>query len=400
MKPFGELISLEEAKQIIDRHITKLERTESISIDQALGRVSAENIVASVYTPSFDRASVDGYAVKVEDTFGATPSTPKSLKLIDWVYAGSLPKKELSDGECIQICTGAPMPVGSNGVVMVEDTIRNGTNITIAKSISPQSGIGFKGEDIKKGERIIETGQLLNPGKIGVLASQGLSHVRVYEKPIVAVLPTGKEVVAIGERLKPGQLYDINSHTLSAVVRENGGLPLAMKITNDSIEGIKSSIKSALTADIIVTSGGSSMGEKDLIINVLEEWGEVLFHGIKIKPGKPTTFAVVKNKPVLGMPGYPTSCLINAYLLLGPVIRKMGHLPQKSNSIIQAKLGERITGGKDRMRFQTIRFIDGRAYPINKESGAITGTAYADGYIIVPVDAVIEKETEVSVTLF
>jgi molybdenum cofactor synthesis domain-containing protein len=400
MKPFGELISLEEAKQIIDRHITKLERTESIPIDQALGRVSAENIVASVYTPSFDRASVDGYAVKAEDTFGATPSTPKSLKLIDWVYAGSLPKKELSNGECIQMCTGAPMPVGANGVVMVEDTIRNGTVITIAKSISPQSGIGFKGEDIKKGERIIETGQLLNPGKIGVLASQGLSRVRVYEKPIVAVLPTGKEVVAIGERLKLGQLYDINSHTLSAVVKENGGLPLAMKITNDSIEGIKSSIKSALTADIIVTSGGSSMGEKDLIINVLEEWGEVLFHGIKIKPGKPTTFAVVKNKPVLGMPGYPTSCLINAYLLLGPVIRKMGHMPQKPNSNIQAKLGERITGGKDRMRFQTVRFIDGRAYPINKESGAITGTAYADGYVIVPVDAAIEKETEVSVTLF
>jgi molybdenum cofactor synthesis domain-containing protein len=292
------------------------------------------------------------------------------------------------------------MPVGANGVVMVEDTIRNGTVITIAKSISPQSGIGFKGEDIKKGERIIETGQLLNPGKIGVLASQGLSRVRVYEKPIVAVLPTGKEVVAIGERLKLGQLYDINSHTLSAVVKENGGLPLAMKITNDSIEGIKSSIKSALTADIIVTSGGSSMGEKDLIINVLEEWGEVLFHGIKIKPGKPTTFAVVKNKPVLGMPGYPTSCLINAYLLLGPVIRKMGHMPQKPNSNIQAKLGERITGGKDRMRFQTVRFIDGRAYPINKESGAITGTAYADGYVIVPVDAAIEKETEVSVTLF
>lgn len=400
MKPFGELISLEEAKQIIDRHITTLERTESIPIDQALGRVSAENIVARVYTPSFDRASVDGYAVKAEDTFGATPSTPKSLKLIDWVYAGSLPKKELSNGECIQICTGAPMPIGANGVVMVEDTIRNRSDITIAKSICPQNGIGFKGEDIKKGERIIETGQLLNPGKIGVLASQGLSRVRVYEKPIVAVLPTGKEVVAIGERLKPGQLYDINSHTLSAVVKENGGLPLAMKITNDSIEGIKSSIQSALTADIIVTSGGSSMGEKDLIINVLEEWGEVLFHGIKIKPGKPTTFAIVKNKPVLGMPGYPTSCLINAYLLLGPVIRKMGHMPQKPDSNIQAKLGERITGGKDRMRFQTIRFIDGKAYPINKESGAITGTAYADGYIIVPVDAVIEKDTEVSVTLF
>ncbi|MEI9479373.1 MAG: molybdopterin molybdotransferase MoeA, partial [Deltaproteobacteria bacterium] len=270
----------------------------------------------------------------------------------------------------------------------------------IFRSIAPQSSIGFKGEDIRKGERIVEAGQLLNPGKIGVLASQGLTRVRVFEKPVVAVMPTGKEVIEIGEKLKPGQLYDINSHTLAAVVRENGGIPLFMKVTGDTIEAIKSSLKSALSADIIITSGGSSMGEKDLIIDVLEEWGEVFFHGIKVKPGKPTTFAVVNNKPVMGMPGYPTSCLINAHLLLGPVLRKMGHLPQRHNLSEKATLGERVTGSNDRMRIQTVKITDGIAHPIIKESGAITGTAYADGYIIIPEGEVLEKGSEATVSFF
>lgn len=400
MKPFGELISIEEAREIIDRHVAQLEQTESIPIDEALGRISAENIIASFDTPSFDRAGVDGYAVKTEDTFGATPNTPKRLKMINCLYAGAVLKGELATGECIQISTGAMMPVGADSVVMVEDTARSGTDISIFSSQSYQSNIGLKGEDIKNSERIIEAGQLLNPGKIGVLASQGVCHVLVYRKPIVAVMPTGKEVVEIGGRLKPGQLYDINSHTLAAVVRENGGIPLPLKVTGDTLEEIKYSIKSALAADMIVTSGGSSMGEKDLIINVLEEWGKVFFHGIKVKPGKPTTFAVVKNKPILGMPGYPTSCLLNAYLLLGPAVRKMGRMPQKQNLNMRATLGERVAGSRDRIRFQTVKVADGIASPIIKESGAITGTAYADDYVIVPIGVVMEKGTIVNVTMF
>jgi molybdenum cofactor synthesis domain-containing protein len=213
-------------------------------------------------------------------------------------------------------------------------------------------------------------------------------------------MPTGEEVVEVGGRLKPGQLYDINSHTLAAVVRENGGVPLTFKITGDTIESIKNSIKTALEADFLVASGGSSMGEKDLIINVLEEWGQVYFHGIKVKPGKPTTFAVVKNKPFLGMPGYPTSCLINAYLLLGPAVRKMGHMPLKSDVQIQSTLYDRLIGSPDRMRFQTVKVISGNAKPIMKESGAITGMAYADGYVVVPQGNVMEKGSAVTVNFF
>ena len=400
MKPFGDLIPFDTAREIINAHIFPVERTESVQIDAALGRVSAEDITALHNTPPFDRAGVDGYAVKAADTYGATPDSPKLLSLVDSLYAGSTSSIKLSSGECIIICTGAEMPEGADAVVMVEDTHIDGKAVTIYKSQAPRDNVGLKGEDIRKGEQVIERGKMLDAGKIGILASQGLTRVLVYQKPRIAVMPTGEEIIEIGKQLKPGQLYDINSHTLSAVVRENGGEPVALPVTGDNLEAIRASLKTALNADMVVTSGGSSMGEKDLIINVLEECGEVLFHGIKIKPGKPTTFAVSGGKPVLGMPGYPTSCLINAHLLLGPAVRIMGRLPPRRNLSACAVLAEQASGGAGRQRFQTVRLEGNTAYPVFKESGAITGTANADGYIVIPADTVFEKGQEVTVTFF
>lgn len=400
MKPFGTLIPFEAARDIVNKHVLPVERTEYVPIDAALGRVCAEEIIALHNTPPFNRAGVDGYAVKASDTSGATRSSPQLLALTDCLYAGSTPNKRLMPGECISICTGAKMPPGADAVVMVEDTGIDGQSVAIYKSLAPKNNVGLKGEDIGKGERVIEREKMLDAGKIGVLASQGLTRVLVYEKPRVAIMPTGEEIAEIGKRLKPGQLYDINSHTLAAVVRENGGEPIMFHVTGDSLEDIRTSLQAALSADMVVTSGGSSMGEKDLIINVLEEWGEVFFHGIKIKPGKPTTFAVVSGKPVLGMPGYPTSCLLNAHLLLGPAVRKMGHLPAKRNLSMQAELGDRVVGSSERQRFQTVRVDGEKAYPIFKESGAITGTARADGFIVVPENTAIEKGTGVTVTFF
>ena len=400
MKPFGTLIPFETARDIIIKHVLPVERTEYVPIDAALGRVSAGDVVALHNTPPFNRAGVDGFAVKARETFGATPNSPRLLTLVDCLYAGLTPGKKLMTGKCIRICTGAKMPPGADAVVMVEDTGIDGQSVAIYKSQALQDNVGIKGEDIRKGELVIERDKMLDAGKIGVLASQGLTRVLVYEKPKVTIMPTGEEIVEIGKRLKPGQLYDISSHTLAAVVRGNGGEPIMFHVTGDSLEDIKTSLQAALSADMVVTSGGSSMGEKDLIINVLEEWGEVLFHGIKIKPGKPTTFAMVNGKPVLGMPGYPTSCLLNAHLLLGPAVRKMGHLPARHNLYIQAELGGRVVGSSDRQRFQTVRLEGKIAHPIFKESGAITGTARADGFIVVPESTAIEKGAQVTVTFF
>jgi molybdenum cofactor synthesis domain-containing protein len=402
MKPFGNLISFDEAKDIINRHILPVERKEHVAIDSALSRVAAEDIAALHNTPPFDRAGVDGYAVRASDSSGATANCPIQLKLVDSLCAGptTVTTPKLQPNQCIGICTGAPMPDGANAVVMVEDTARDGETVSMFKSVDAQCHVGFKGEDIREGELVIERGKVLNAGKIGVLASQGLTQVMVYAKPRVAIMPTGEEIVEVGRPLKPGQLYDINSHTLAAVVRENGGEPVMIPITGDSLDEIRAALEIALRCDLVVTSGGSSMGEKDLIINVLEECGKVLFHGIRIKPGKPTTFAVASDKPVMGMPGYPTSCLINAHLLLGPAIRKMGHLPARRNLATRAVMGERVSVGSGRQRFQTVRLDSNLAYPIFKESGAITGTALADGYIVIPEDTVFEKGSDVSVNFF
>ncbi len=402
MKPFEKLISFEQALDIITERIEPLSQTEFVPLDFALGRVSAANIIARYNTPSFNRAAVDGYAVKASDTAGATAKHPVFLKLADTIYAGQTAASEkLAGGECMYIMTGAMMPAGADGVVMVEQTTRNDREVQVFKPVNKWDHIGHKGEDITRGEVITKLNDFITPGMIGVLASQGFKKVSVFARPKVAVMPTGEEVVEVGRRLKPGELYDINSHTLAALVRESGGEPMRLPITGDNLEDIQASFSRALVCDILVTSGGSSMGEKDLIVNVLEEWGRVFFHGVNIKPGKPTTFAVVRDKPVFGMPGYPTSCLLNAYLFLAPAIRKMAHLPEKPILSVEAKLGESARGGSGRRRYQTVKISDNVAYPVFKESGAITGMAHAQGFIIIPegVDY-LEKGTKVRVTYF
>ena len=402
MKPFGKLISFETAQEAVERNTMPLERIQSLGIDDALGCVLAEDITARHYTPPFNRAAMDGYAVISGDTVNASKENPKKLKLVGTLYAGSTVIGKLATGESIQIATGAQMPAGADAVVMVENTNRNGDEVSIFNSVSRLDNVGLKGEDIKKGEIVLKRGICLDAGKIGVLASQGLLYCKVYENLMVAIMPTGEEIVEAGNKLKAGQIYDINSHTLAAVVKGNGGLPVIFPITGDSIESIKDNLAKALdSADMVVISGGSSVGEKDIITDVLEECGKVFFHGIKIKPGKPTAFAMVKGKPVLCMPGYPTSCLINAYLLLGPAVRRMAHLPPGRSFSIQAKIGARVTGGKGRRLFLPVKLEGETAYPILKGSGAITGTAQADGYIIISEDvSYLEKDSLVKIIPF
>lgn len=401
MRPFGRLTPFSEAKRVINANIEPILRTQTVSIDDCLDRVLAEDIVASRSAPPFNRAAMDGYALKAKDTFGASRLKPKMLNIVDVLHAGSVPRKRLTPGGCIQIATGAVMPPGADAVVMIEDVARETSQIKVFKPVHPKANVAPKGEDIKKGELVLKQGIVLGPAKIGVLASQGMSRIRVYEKPRVAVVPTGEEISEVGKRLSGGQVYDINSYTLSAVVKGNGCLPIKFNITSDDIAQIKATIDEALKSDLVVISGGSSVGERDLLFGILKEWGQVLFHGVQIKPGKPTMFALVQGKPVLGMPGYPTSCLMNAYLFLGPALRKMAHLPPKRIVTIDAKLGERAPGSVGRRQFLPVRLEADSAVPIFKGSGAITTTAKADGYIVIAENIdILEKGELVTVTLF
>ncbi|MBI2851377.1 MAG: molybdenum cofactor biosynthesis protein [Chloroflexi bacterium] len=401
MKPFGALLSFEEAIRVVEAHIKPINRTETIGIDEAVGRVLAEDIAAALSVPSFDRAAMDGYAVKAKDTFGAGQMKPKTLELAGELHAGDAPKKRVIAGQCIQISTGAMMPPGADAVLMVEDTEVENGQVKVFKAVLPGGNVGKMGEDIREGEGVLAKGTLLNAGKVGVLASQGIQQVKVYAQPKVAIMPSGEEVVELGKKLKPSQLYDINSHTVAAIVRENGGVPVRLGVVGDTREDIKAKVSQSLKNDLVVISGGSSVGERDLLVGVLEGWGEVLFHGIQVRPGKPTLFALIEGKPLFGMPGYPTSCLINSYLFVLPTIRKMAHLPPRKGETVQARTGRRIPGSVGRKQFLTVTIQNGEVFSAFKESGAITSIANADGYIAIEQNVdMLEKGTPVTVTLF
>jgi len=401
MRPFGSLISYEKAREIVDSYILPVTHIESVTVDDAVNRVLAEDIVAEMNVPPFNRASMDGYAVKAKDTFGAGQFKPKLLKIIGEIHAGDKSTNKIKTVECLQISTGAMMPDGADAVIMVEDTEREGNEVKIFKSITPGSNIGKMGEDVKEGVLVLKAGVLLDAGKVGVLASQGLSRVKVYQKPKIAIIPTGEEVVQAGKKLDSGQLYDINSHTIAALVNASGGTPVKIGIAGDKVEELRATIKEALKNDIVVLSGGSSVGERDLLVDVIEGWGEILFHGVQVKPGKPTIFAMIEGKPLLGMPGYPTSCLINSYLFLVPAIRKMAHLPPRKLETVKAKLSRSVPGSTGRRQFLTVKLVGEEAVSVFKESGTITSIANADGYIEIPENIdLLEKGTTVTVTLF
>ena len=401
MKPFGALLPFEEAIKVVDENIKPITRTETINIDDASGRVLAQDIVAALSSPPFNRAAMDGYAVKAKDTFNSGQFNPRVLNVIGELHAGEQPQHQVNTGECIQIATGAMMPRGADAVVIVEDTEAENGRVKVFKAVYPKANVAKKGADIKKGELILRNDSVLDAARIGVLASQGIDQVRVYEKPRVAVLPSGEEVIALGKRLKPGQVYDINSHTVASVVKENGGIPISFRTVGDNHQEIRATISEALKNDMVVISGGSSVGERDLLVDVIEDWGEIFFHGIQVKPGKPTIFAMVEGKPLMGMPGYPTSCLMNAYLFLLPATRKMAHLPPRKGETVEARLSRRVPGSVGRRQFLTVRIEGGEAVPVFKESGAITSVSEADGYIEIAQNIdMMEKGEPVTVTLF
>ena len=403
MRPFKSLIPLKAALDIVRDTIVPIERTEEIAIDSAVGRVLAEDITASMDVPPFDRAAMDGYAVIAEDTYGAGQFSPKKLKLVDATGAVNV-------GECIQIATGCKMPQGADAVVMVENTEEDKEGIKIFKPLHPGANTSGQGEDISTGSTVLSAGEVLNPSRVGVLSALGMQKVHVYEKPEVAIIPTGDEIANLGDDLKEGQVYDINSYTLSAIVNENGGIPIRFEIIPDKYEDIKSAMERAVRQhDLVVFSGGSSVGERDILCDIIRDMGKVLFHGVQIKPGKPTLFGVVvvpqglrqiENKAVFGIPGYPAACMSSGYRFLLPAVRSLARLPKKIDIVVRAKMAKRIVSSLGRSQFLTVRLEGGIAHPVFKESGTITSMADADGYVDIPADVdLVEKGEEVDVIL-
>ena len=402
MRPIRETIPVAEALGLVLDATVPLERTERVSLHEGLGRVVAVSPTASMDVPPFDRAAMDGYAVRAEDTFGAGRSEPRKLRIVETVYTGQVPTRSIDAGECVEIATGAPMPDGADAVVMVEETERADAGaVHVLTPVYPRQHVGRRGADITRGRTVLSAGDVLNPSRIGTLAAIGALEIEVYARPSVAILSTGNEVVEPGQPLGPGQIYDINRYTLSAIVTSHGGMAVVMPTAPDTLAGLNDAIDAALGHDLIVFSGGSSVGERDLILDAVGRRGEILFHGIAVKPGKPTAFARIGKTPVLGMPGYPTSCLSNGYMLLVPMLRKMARLPEYRPHVVRVPLARRIVSTTGRHQFYTVRLEDGSAVPAFKASGDITSMAHADGYLEIPAHVdIVEAGELVDVKLF
>ncbi len=402
MRPIRETIPLDEALALVLQAVVPIGRTERVGITEAHGRVAAVEAICQMDVPPFDRAAMDGYAVIAEDTFGAGRYEPRVLRSVEKVYTGEMPTKTLARGDCVEIATGAPLPDGANAVVMVEETEKeSGDGVRVFTPVYPGQHVGRRGADIAAGQPVLNAGDHITPSRIGALAAAGVVDVEVYAKPAVAILSTGNEIVEPGRPLGPGQIYDINQFTLSTIIAAHGGVPVRLPNAPDDLDALKAAIESAAAEDVIVFSGGSSVGERDLIMDALHALGEVVFHGIAVKPGKPTVFGRVGTTPVLGMPGYPTSCLSNAYMLLVPMLRRMARLPEYRPQTIRLPLGRRVVSTTGRHQFYTVRIEDGTAIPAFKASGDITSMSRADGYIEIPAQTdIVEAGQLVDVKLF
>jgi hypothetical protein len=270
MRPIKDTIPLEEARAIIAQAIAPIERTERIPILGASGRAVSRDVTSDRDVPPFSRAAMDGYAVVAEDTFGASRFDPKTLRVVEKVYTGQVPGKRVGAGECVEIATGAPMPEGADAVVMVEESERAGdTDVHIFTPVYPRQNVGKQGADIVSGQTVVRAGDVLNPSRIGALAALGVTDVEVYAKPRIAILSTGNEIAEPGAPLAPGQIYDINRFTLSAIIGEHGGVPVAHRTAQDTIDDLERAIDACLEDDVLVFSGGSSVGERDLILDVI-----------------------------------------------------------------------------------------------------------------------------------
>ena len=402
MRPITETIPLEDALGLMLANAAPIERTERVALREAAGRVLAAPAISRVDVPPFDRAAMDGYAVVAEDTFGAGPYEPRLLRLVETIYTGQVPTRAISRGECAEIATGAPMPDGADAVVMVEETDKAGSDtIRIMTPVYPRQNVGRRAADISMGQTLLSPGDVLNPSRVGALAATGVDEVEVYARPRIGILSTGNEIVDPGRPLQPGQIYDINQFTLSSIIGLHGGIAVVHPTAPDNLAELSVAVAGTSGDDMLVFSGGSSVGERDLIMDVLRHLGEVVFHGIAVKPGKPTVFGRIAGRPVLGMPGYPTSCLSNAYMLLVPMLRRIARLAPWTPRSVQLPLARRIVSTTGRHQFYTVRIAEGAAVPAFKASGDITSMSLADGYIEIPAQTdIVEAGEIVEVKLF
>jgi putative molybdopterin biosynthesis protein len=376
----------------------------------AIGQALADDVVSPIDVPPFDRSNVDGFAVRSADLASAGEATPVRIVLNDEIIAcGTAPMQSVSSGTATSIATGGPVPRGADAIVMVEHTQPVGDSaIEIRRAASPGQYVSYAGSDIARGETLLRAGTVIGSREIGMLAACGIAKVSVARCPRVAVISTGDELVQPGLPLRPAAIYDTNGAIVTSAIRENGGDPVFLGAIPDVERELESVMRNALdNYDMLVLSGGTSKGTGDVSHRIISRLGKpgIIAHGVALKPGKPLCLAVCNGKPVVILPGFPTSAMFTFHDMIVPVLRRMAGLPPRSDAKVAAKIPVRIASEMGRTEFVMVSLVEGAdgliAYPSGKGSGAITSFAQADGFL--RIDALanqISAGTESEVTLF
>jgi putative molybdopterin biosynthesis protein len=372
---------------------------EEAPLAGALGRVLAADVVAPLDVPGFDRANVDGFAVRAADTFGASDDHPVYLRLNGEVLVPGLhPQQAVAPRTATFLATGAVVPRGADAVVMVEYTDADDGRLTVRRPAAPGANITFAGTDIGRGETVLRRGELLTARETGVLAALGLAQVRVVRRPRVAIVSTGDELIAPGQPMRPGLVYDSNATVLADAVRELGGEPVPCGIAADSAAELLRLLRQALAFDVVLLSGGTSKGAGDISYRVVAELGEpgIVAHGVALKPGKPLCLAAVRKEqrtvPVVILPGFPTSAIFTFREFVAPVLRRLAGRPDERDDIVPARLPMRVNSERGRTEYLLVGLVAAdelgtaalAAYPMGKGSGSVTTFSRADGFVIIP----------------
>lgn len=403
---FLSIKDVDEAKDIISMLFNEIYdvKSEKVDIEECYSRVLFKDLKSELDLPPFDKVLKDGYAIKAENSFGATEESPKKLKNIDSIGAGSNSLKILGNGECIEIATGAPIPQGADSVVMIEYTEKEEDDVYVFKSTTPGQNIAKKGSDIEKGRDMLKKYTKITADKVGVLSANNIKEVEVIKKPIVGVISTGNELLLENETLDEnlGKIYDVNTNAIVSAVESCGGIGKSMGISKDEYDYLKELLEKSLKeSDIVICSGGTSAGAGDVLRAVLDDLGEVIIHGISVKPGKPTIIGKVDNKLVIGLPGNPTAALIVFYVFISKNIRNLTKIDKEEAKTEKMTLSKRFHSSKGRTQYLLVKTKNNVAEPIIKDSGAITALAEADGYMKVGKnEEIIESGSEVKIYLF
>lgn len=396
----------EEAKKIIlDKFKGSTPAKEVLPLVACTGRVLAKNIYAEEYVPGFDRSSVDGYAVIASDTFGCSDSMSAILKLKGIVDMGRDADFEIFPGECAYVSTGGAVPDGADAVVMLEYTESyGGGEIGVLKPAAPGGNMVYRGDDVFPGKLVLKAGRTLRSEDIGALAALGITEVSVVKKPVVGIISTGDELVDINQTPGVGQVRDVNSSMLSAAIQDFGAEAKPYGIVRDGYQRLKTALIDALNeCDMVLISGGSSVGQMDSTCAVIEELGELLLHGIAMKPGKPTIAGDISGKPVFGLPGHPVAAHFISEVFVRPLVQQLLGCEDRI-SFVKAKLTETVSANHGRAQYSGVRLEkrDGVLYasPVRTKSGLISSLAGCDGYFCIERDSEgCAKDDEITVYL-